>query len=227
MAYPNRVVVFDFETTGVHLERLEAVELAAKAYDADSLEAIPDADAEFVSLMRPEDPDCLYTPEAQSAFRVNKQTPEAILKAPPQKAVWEDFCSWMKRWNPKTGVMTAPFAAGKNIRNFDLPIVAKMNARYGPKKDKTVLFYNRRILELEDFLLGWFWPLGSELPSLGMDDCRDYFGLSRAGAHQAMTDVRQTGTLIMYFLRLQRELRTKTTKEGGPLIRFKGALQGV
>lgn len=204
---PN-IVVFDFETGGLDPNFHEAIQIAGKAYKFATLE--PYDDGEFVSLMKPLHPERLQ----EDALRVNKKTKDELLAAPDQGVVWNKFVEFVNKWNPKGNGYTAPIAAGKNIRKFDLRFAQVLTKLHCPKKEKTVLFSPKWDIDLEDFLLGWHYG-NPDLPDMKMDTVREYFGLSREGAHDALVDVRQTGTLIMRFLRMQRQYRPRVQWRAG------------
>lgn len=223
-------IVFDLETSGLDPTRHDAIEVAAKAYDCRTLEPYPaDRGGEFQSLMRPLRPENID----DAALRVNNITREMLLgdpaaglePAPDQGVVWRQFVDWVAGFNRKKTPFGAPIACGKNIRNFDMLFVRELNARHAKKKEKTVLFSKRLQVDLDDLVLLWFE--NDDLPDMRMDTLRPYFGLSSEGAHRAMVDVRQTGALIMKFLKLKRELRARRAKDGGPLIQFEGCMKGV
>lgn len=213
----------DCETTGLLFQEHEVVELAAVAYNGETMEPFPPEEGgEFHSLMRPLRPETID----DNALRVNGLTRERLAGAPHPKAVWARFEAWVRQWNPKGGVTTAPIAAGKNIRNFDLKFIAKLNQEWGSKKEKTVLFNRREQYDLEDFIRNWFW-FDHELESMSMDRLRDHFGMSKENSHTALQDAAQTGKMIAFFLKLTRDLRSKTVVGGKPLIDFKAAFRGL
>lgn len=216
------LVVFDTETTGLNPELQEVVQLAAVAYDPVTLEPISKEEGGvFNSLLRPLREDTVQ----ESALRVNKLTLDELRAAPHPKAVWLDFLAYLKRFNPKGGVTTAPIAGGKNIRRFDFPFINKLSKEYSPKGETQVLF-NREQIDLEDIIRHWFW-FDPALTNMSMDTLRAHFGMKTDGAHSALGDVLQTGHMITYFMKLTRELRRTHTVRGEPLLDFAKAFRGV
>lgn len=222
------ICVFDFETGGLVAGVNEAISVAAKMYNARTLEPYPDG--EFDSLMKPLHPDKLD----DRALAVNKITRDQLFgnkdkgipPAPEQAVVWKQFIDWVGRWNPRKNALCAPIACGKNIRNFDLKFVRVLNELHSPKREKTVLFNSRRELELEDIIFMWF-ENEKEPEKEGMDTLREFFGISKEGAHSALVDVRQTGALVMRFLKLHRTFQAKLDRDGNKLVKFKGSFSGV
>ncbi len=220
----SNFVVFDMETGSTNPNVCECLELAAKVYDARTLEPFPDG--EFQSLLKPLHPELVE----DGALRVNGLTREQLESAPNQKLVWQEFVKFVKRFNVGGTDYTAPIACGKNIRNFDLIIAERMNVLHGLKKEKTVLFNRIQQLELQDLLFLWFedsvdlHSFKANNNRLSMDNIRPYFGMAKDGAHRAMTDVKQTAELLMWFLKLHRELKKKKVSGGTPLINFKGIM---
>lgn len=170
--------------------------------------------------MKPLHPDRL-SPEA---LKVNKKTVDEVMAAPDQKLVWNQFVDWVGRYNPKKNPFNAPIAAGKNIRNFDLKFVDVLNEKHCKNKGKTVLFNPRMQVELEDIIFFWF-ENEPEPKKANMDCLREYFGMDTEGAHDALIDVRQTGDLIVKFLKLHRELQRRTAADGTKLIKFKDSFR--
>jgi DNA polymerase III epsilon subunit-like protein len=216
-------VVFDFETGGLNPQYNEAIQVAGKAYNARTLEPYPaEQGGEFCSLMKPLYPERLE----DGALKVNKKTREELMVAPDQAVVWNQFVDWVARWNPKKTKWTAPIACGKNIRSFDLEFVKVLNNLHCKKKDKVVLFSERREVDMQDFTFAWF-ENEAEPEDDKMDTWRKYLGLSSEGGHDALVDVRQTGAVIMRFLKLHRQLQARKDKDGNKLIKFKGAFAGL
>lgn len=214
------IIVLDFETYGLDCEVDEAIEVAGKAYNGITFEPYPvEAGGEFCSMMRPLHPENLEKESAKKALSVNRKTPEEILAAPDQKTVWLKFVDWVKQYNPNGLAHTAPIVAGKNVE-FDLGFVRVLNRLHLGKK-KAVLFARNPVLELEDDLYRWFRS-EPDLNSYKMDDVREFFGLSKEGAHSALVDARQTGELLMKFQKLYDNLRRARAKDGQPLVRFRG-----
>lgn len=209
-------IVFDFETGGLKPDYHEAIQIAGKAYHARTLEPFPLPGGEFSSLMKP-----LYPERLQDeALALNKKTREQVLAAPDQKLVWNQFVDWVAQYrNPNENFGGLPIACGKNIRNFDMKFVEVLNRLH---LKKNVRLFSRNEVDLEDFVFHWF-ENSDELPNIKMDTLRDYFAMSKEGAHDALVDVRQTGALIMKFLNVCRTLRSRTREDGSKLIKFQGA----
>jgi DNA polymerase III epsilon subunit-like protein len=208
------LLVFDTETGSLDVATAEILSIAAVAIDPQTLERVPNG--EFYSLMRPEN----MANVQDGALAVNKLTRAELAKAPPRELVWRKFVDFVRQQNPKgRSPFTAPIACGKNIRAFDLPLCARLCAQYGDvdKAGRPNIFNQRWTLDLEDFLWLWF-ESRQDLPSYKLDDVREYMGLSKDGAHSAITDAQQTADLIVHFLRLHRRV--------SPKVQFKNSLAG-
>jgi DNA polymerase III epsilon subunit-like protein len=215
------IIVFDFETGGLDPNFHEAIQVAGQAYNCRTLQPYPAEDGgRFCSLMKP-----LYFDRLeQKALDINKKTREMLAEAPDQKAVWLQFINWVAKFNRSKNTWGAPIAAGKNIRGFDLEFVKVLNDLHSPKKDKTVLFNRKTVLDLEDVFWMWF-ENESDPPNQKMDTLRDFFGMSTENAHDALVDVLQTGDLLVRFLKLHRHLQ-KAEGKNGKLVKFKGSCGG-
>lgn len=212
-------ICFDFETGGLSADTHEAVSVAGKAYNARTLEPYPPSQGgEFYSLMRPLD----FNRLDPKAMAINKISEAELKAAPEQSVVWKQFVAWVGRFNKSKKEFTAPLVCGKNIRNFDLAFVRKLNELHC-KGDKTVLFNRRHQRDLEDYLFDWFENDPNGPPDFKMDTLRDYFGVPKEGAHNALVDVRHTGLLYFRFLKLCRTLRSRLCKDGNPFIQMRHA----
>lgn len=222
-------IVFDLETGGLDPDHNEAISIAGKAYNCRTLEPYPaDQGGEFDSLMCPLYPDRLQ----DEALKVNGITREQLFgnkdkgipPAPDQKLVFQQFIAWVNRYNPKKSPFGAPIACGKNIRDFDMRFIVNLLKLHGAKKEKTLLFHKRTLVDLEDQMFAWF-ENEKEPANMKMDTLRDFFGLSKEGSHSAIVDTRQTGALIMKFLKLQRELQRRLAKDGTKFIKFANCMR--
>jgi DNA polymerase III epsilon subunit-like protein len=210
----NILIVIDMETSSLDVATLQPLQIAAVVVDPRSLE-LGDT---FSSLMKPLD----FNNLDPQAMAVNKIKIEDLEKAPDQKVIWQRFAYFVKQYNRGHGPHGAPIACGKNIRLFDLPICNRLCRTYEnvDKEGVPNLFHRRTILDLEDIL--WWWFESSEdLPNYAMDTCREFFGLSTVGAHDALTDARQTAEMLVKFLKLHRHLKNKRLDNGQPMIRFR------
>lgn len=210
-------ICFDFETGGLRPDYHEAVQVAGKAYNGETLQPVPvELGGEFVSYMKPEYFDRLEP----GAMKVNKISIETLKAAPEAKQVWLSFIDWTKSFSKKGKGSALPIACGKNIRHFDLKFVHELNLKYSPTKEKTQIFNNRRCIDLEDMLWLWF-ENDREFRSYSMDNLREYTGMPTEGAHDALVDVRQTGMVIMDILNLHRNIRSRVLKDGRKLVEFR------
>lgn len=213
------IVVFDFETGGLKPSWNEAISVAGKAYNARTLEPYPiEQGGEFNSLMKPLHFDRLE----EGALRVNRIKVSDLEKAPDQKIVWNQFVAWVGRYKKNGTKYGAPIACGKNIRSFDLLFADELNKLHCPKKEKTILFNCMTQLDIQDDLWRWF-ENETEPEDLKMDTLRPWLGLSSEHGHEAITDVRQTGEIMIKFLKLYRELQKRVTRDGKKFIQFKGS----
>lgn len=219
----NVLLVFDFETAGalshgphgLDAGKVHPIQIACVALHPRKLTVIPGS--EFESMMRPP-AGAKLNPKA---LEVNKKTPEQVWAAPETPVVWERFAAHVRKFNPKgASPFSAPIPCGKNIRNFDLPIVQWLCEQHGPtdKAGRQSLFHNRIQLDLEDFLWTWF-ENSEDLANYAMDTVRPFFGLSNENSHDALVDVKQTALLVRLFLQLHRNLH--------PKVQFRKAAAGL
>ena len=107
----------------------------------------------------------------------------------------------------KKSQFSAPIAAGYNIYRFDLPIINRLSIKYGNtnKEKNTNLFYPRDTVDILNLVFYWF-EQNSELKSYTLDSLRDYLGISKEGAHDALKDIRDSAEILIRFMKLHRRV---------------------
>ena len=86
-----------------------------------------------------------------------------------------------------------------------------MCKEYGPwdkTKQQQKLFSPIFKIDLMDHIYCWF-ENNQDVKSYNMDYLREYFGLSKDNAHDALQDVKDTANILIKFLKLQRNLLRK------------------
>lgn len=227
MANNHKICVFDFETDGSNPECCSPVQIAALMIDPKKLEVVPDS--EFNISLKPtsleEDPTYNYSDSDVLDFHAKVRGCQAseILSDwrgfQKQECGWKMFVSYLEMYHLKTqrkSCFTAPLAAGYNINRFDLPIVERLSRKYNNtnKNNNSSLFYPRDVLDLMNMIFYWF-ENDYDLKSYSMDNLRDYLGIDKEGAHDALKDVRDTAEILIRFMRLHRNIASK--------VKFKGS----
>ena len=208
------IAVFDIESTGKNPKTCYPTEFACKIYNPYTYEPIPNG--EFCSgLMRPKD---LNIVEAE-ALEITKIKMSDLEQAPLVDVIWPKCIDFVTQFNKKKDSWNSPIAAGHNIDGFDIPIVNRMNELYGDKKEKTVCFSSFMTIDLMKTAFLWFNGT-QELPNFKLDTLRDYFGISKEGAHRAMKDVEDTGSILMRFLKYKKNSIIKGS------LKLKGCFNG-
>ena len=230
---PNfqKICVFDMETDGVNPDKCSPVQIAAVIVDPLKLEIVPDS--EFNINIKPEalvdNPDYAYGDSDVLDFhaKVRGSSKEDILNQwksyQKQDHGWKMFTSYLDIYHTrseKKSCFTAPIAAGYNINRFDLRIIERLSIKYNTlnKEGRSSLFYPRDVIDVMNVLFYWFEG-NNELKNYTLDNLRDYLGLSKDNAHDALKDVKDTAQILIRFLRLHRNLSRK--------IKFKGSFVNV
>lgn len=222
----NKICVFDFETDGSNPFECSPVQLAAVMIDPIKLDIIPDS--EFNIYFKPEvleqDNDYEYKTDILDFHaKVKSCKKEDILNQwkdyPSQNHSWSMFVSYLDKYHTrssKKSQFSAPIAAGYNINRFDLNIIDRLSKKYGNlnKENRTNLFYPRDVVDIMNLVFYWF-ENNNDLKNYTLDTLRDYFGISKEGAHDASKDIYDSANILIRFLKLHRNLSTK--------IRFKDA----
>jgi DNA polymerase III epsilon subunit-like protein len=228
MANLQKICVFDLETDGINPDVCSPVQIAAIMIDPYRLEVIPDS--EFNITIRPEalenNIDYAYGDSDVLDFhaKVRSSTKDAILtdwkSYQKQENGWQLFVSYLNMYHSrssgKKSCFTAPIAAGYNINRFDLRIMDRLSKKYDNlnKEGRSDLFYPRDVIDLMNLVFYWFEG-NNELKNYTLDNLRDYLGISKEGAHDALKDVKDTADILIRFLRLHRNISNK--------VKFKSA----
>lgn len=209
------------ETDGANPELCSPVQIAAIMVDPNRLEII--RDSEFNISLKPsaieENNEYNYSDSDVLDFhaKVQGKSKEEILnnwKSFQQQDVgWKAFVSYLEMYHTRSerkSCFTAPIAAGFNINRFDLKIIERLSTKYKNlnKEGKSSLFYPRDVLDVMNLVFYWFEG-NSELKNYTLDHIRDYFGIDKTGAHDALKDVKDTANLLIRFLRLHRNMSDK------------------
>jgi DNA polymerase III epsilon subunit-like protein len=227
MANLQKICVFDLETDGSDPETCSPVQIAAVIIDPNKLEIVKDS--EFNISIKPElleqNPEYAYNDTDILDFhaKVRGSTKENILDSwkqyQKQEHGWNMFVSYLEMYHTrssKKSFFTAPIAAGYNINRFDLKIIDRLSKKYNNlnKEGRSALFYPRDVIDMMNLIFYWFEG-NNELKNYTLDNLRDYLGISKDGAHDALKDVKDTANILIRFLRLHRNLSSK--------IKFKAA----
>lgn len=217
----QKFCVFDFETDGADPTQCSPVQIAAVIVDPIKLEIIKDS--QFNCNMKPEilesEPGYTYADSDVLSFhaKVKGSTAESVLEEwkqyPKQESGWKMFVSYLDMYHSRSerkSFFSAPIACGYNIHRFDLKIIDRLSKKYNNlnKEGTTNLFYPRDCVDLMNVMFLWF-ENNSDLKSYSLDTVRDYFGINKIGAHDALKDVMDTAELLLRFLKLHRNLSRK------------------
>lgn len=222
----NTICVFDFETDGSDPNVCSPVQLSAIMVDAQRLEIIKDS--EFNAFLKPErieqskadvelsiydDSDIL---EWHGKIKgIDKsQVLENWKNYPDQRHTWQQFLGYLDNYhlkNRKTkSQFSAPIACGYNIIRFDMKIINRLSYKYGNinKENNTNIFHPRDQIDLMNVSWLWFENI-SDIKSLALDNLREYLGIDKTNAHDALKDVKDCAEMLIRFLRLHRNLSSK------------------
>jgi DNA polymerase III epsilon subunit-like protein len=218
MANYRDIIVFDFETTGQNPYKCQPTQIAAVAIHARKLELQPNGVFESKIRCIVDDEKAVeagFDPIEEKALEVTRKTREEISKGPKPKTVWNKFDKFVGKFNWKGTSWTAPIASGFNINGYDMPIVNRMCKEYGPwneKKNQQTLFNPIFTMDLMQHIYCWF-ENNTDCKGYSMDYMRDYFGLPKDNAHDALQDVKDTANILIKFLKMQRNMSKKITFE--------------
>lgn len=217
----KKICVFDMETDGSDPNLCSPVQISAVIVDPVKLEIVPDS--EFNVFCKPEvmeaAADYKYETDILSFHaKVRGCSEEEIYKKwqeyPSQEVSWKAFVSYLEKYHcfggKKKSMFSAPIAAGYNINRFDLKIVNRMCLKYKnyePKEKNSNIFHPRDVLDIMNLVFYWFES--TDLKSYSLDTVRDYLGISKDGAHDALKDVQDCARILIRFLKLHRNFSQK------------------
>jgi DNA polymerase III epsilon subunit-like protein len=216
----NKICVFDFETDGSDPRACSPVQIAAVIIDPIKLEIIPNS--EFNINFKPEvleqDNEYIYTTDIlEFHSKVKGCSKDDVLKEwqnyPKQQQSWNMFINYLDKYHSrssKKSQFSAPIAAGYNINRFDLKIIDRLSQKYGNvnKENTSDIFYPRDVIDVMNLVFYWF-EHNPDLKSYTMDSLREYFGIDKKGAHDAIKDVKDTAEIMIRFMKLHRSIASK------------------
>jgi DNA polymerase III epsilon subunit-like protein len=226
----QKFCVFDFETDGSDPEKCSPVQIAAIIIDPIKLEIVKNS--EFNCNIKPElleeSADYNYSDSDVLDFhaKVKGISKDKVLaewhEYQKQEVGWKMFVSYLDMYHSRSerkSCFSAPIACGYNINRFDLKIVDRLSKKYSNvnKEGNSSLFYPRDVVDLMQVMFLWFENNG-DLKNYTLDTVREYFGIDKTGAHDALKDVLDTAEILLRFLKLHRNLSRK--------IKFKNAFVG-
>ena len=216
----NTLIVFDFETGGRNPLRCQPTQIAAIALHSRKLTVEPGGI--FNSEIQPilDDEKAIAAgldPLEDKALEITRKTREGLAQAPPPKIVWQKFTQFVNKFNYKNSSFTAPIPCGYNINGYDMPIVQRMCALYGPvdKTGRQDLFSPIWKIDLMDLVFAWT-ESNPDVKSRRLTSIMDFLGMpaeDKLNAHDALQDVKNTANILIKFLNYHRSLATKTKFE--------------
>jgi DNA polymerase III epsilon subunit-like protein len=217
----KKICVFDFETDGSNPLVCSPVQISAIIVDPVKLEIVEGS--EFNGFCKPEvmESDANYKYETDIIdfhAKVKGCSQDEIYakwrEYPSQEVTWNSFVSYLEKYHcfggKKKSMFSAPIAAGYNINRFDLKIIQRLSEKYKnvDNKEKTsTVFYPRDVIDIMNLVFYWFESQG--LKSYSLDSVRDYLGISKEGAHDALKDVQDCAKILIRFMKLHRRLVPK------------------
>jgi len=216
----NKICVFDFETDGSDPKICSPVQIAAVIIDPIKLEVVPKS--EFNIFFKPEtlteNENYTYTTDILDFHaKVKGCSKDDVLAQwknyPSQEQSWKLFTNYLDLYHTrssKKSQFTAPIAAGYNINRFDLKIIDRLSVKYDNtnKEGTSNIFFPRDVIDIMNLVFYWF-EYNNDLKSYTLDSLRDYVGISKEGAHDALKDVKDCAEILIRFLKLHRNLAQK------------------
>lgn len=210
----NNIIFLDFETGSKNPNKTQPIQLAAVCIHARKLEIIKGS--EFQSYIKPVSDEIAKAnnldPIQDEALKVNKISREILETAPQLDVVWKQFVNYVDSFNYKKNLWSAPILAGFNNNGFDDIIIRRLCQKYGPyqeEREQQGLFHPLHNIDLMKWM--WKWTENTnEIKSLSMDSIRDWLGMSKDGAHNAIVDVKDGAKLLINILKMTRYFASKT-----------------
>lgn len=203
-------IVYDLETGSRNPHTTQPLQIAAIVIDGRRL--VPKENAVFKSLIRPvidkEELEKTRLAEVEEeALSVNHLTLDMLKDAPLIKNVLTSFADFVKLYNYKGDVWSAPIRCGFNNNGFDDIILDRELRKIGywdDERGKNSVFHPVHNIDTLKLVFPWFENTKMESNSLSLDALRDYFGMSKEGGHDALVDVYDTAEIMIRFMKMYR-----------------------
>lgn len=212
----NNVIIYDLETGGNDPMTTEPLEIAAIAVDMQTL--TPKENGTFGPvIIKPTDWDLV----SDKALAKNGLKREELAQGADQQVVMKQFFDFCRLFNTGTKIWDLPIPGGYNIKGFDNIIMNRMCKKYEhTNSDGEYLLFNPlHNFDLADMCRFWFHDTSEGPEGYSLEKIRDFFGVSKEGAHRAMKDVDDTLLILRRLLQFQRKLNVKYVDK------FKGAFR--
>lgn len=216
----KKICVFDFETDGSNPKECSPVQLACVIVDPIKLEIIKDSEfnINFLPEVLEKNIDHKYEGDIlEFHAKVKGCSAKDVLDLwktfPKQDQSWKQFVNYLDKYHCRTSkksCFSAPIAAGYNIFRFDLPIIQRLSQKYKNvnKEGNSSLFHPRDTIDLMNLVFYWF-ENNDSIKSYALDNMRDFLGIDKTGAHDALKDVKDCANILIRFLKLHRNLAQK------------------
>lgn len=205
----NDFIFLDFETGSSNPYIAQPIQLAAVAIDGRRLEVKEEFCSDILPVFDEETCKKLgIAPLEDEALKINKKTIQDLSNAPHPKVVWQNFTSFVNKYNAKQNKYTAPIMAGFNIFGFDDIIINRMSKEYGDydeERRKCSLFNHIHKCDIFHDVFRWFENVYN-VKSLSMDSMRDILGMDKTNSHDALCDVRDGANIMIRFFKLYRQI---------------------
>lgn len=210
----NTIIVFDFEAGSPSRYKCQPTQLSAIAVDPKRLTIKPNG--VFNTLLRPlyfDDDEARqngYDELQPKALELTGLTREVLATAPLLSVGWGNFVQFVDQFKIGTNKWGRPIMCGYNINNYDYFIVDRLCQMYKPyseEDEQQALFHPVHRIDLLNDL--WRWTENVKINdnnSISMDSIRDWMGIDKDKAHNAMKDVFDSGFLMVKFLKMYRAL---------------------
>ncbi len=212
----NSYIVYDLETGSRNPHTTQITQIAALAIDR-NLQVLGTFNSEVCPVFDPEQCKKLKLGIIEDeALTITRKTREQLEKAPQLKIVWESFVAFVAKYNIGNSAFDKPIPVGYNINNFDSIIINRMCAKFGPfdrDEQKPKLFHAINSCDVMTYIFH-FTENNPSVRSLSLDNTREMLGMSKEHGHDALCDVVDTAEIMIRFMRLYRNISSKTKFEG-------------
>lgn len=204
----NIIICYDFETGSRNPLTTQPLQLGAVAIDPRTLTVIEGST--FNTFIKPElnEDKCKelgIDTLQQEALDVNNITIDDLKDAPSLEIVWMNFTKYVEQFKVGKSNWDNPIPCGYNINNFDNKIIYRLCEKFGPF-DKNYgtqgIFHPIHHYDVMNDV--WRWTESKNFRSISMDSIREWMGIKKDGAHNAIKDVLDTAFLAIKFLKLYR-----------------------
>lgn len=203
------IICYDLETSGVDTNTADIWQICAIPINPRTLEILHEE--KFQSYVRPQSLDGTpnddpkwdrYKVITKGASDINHIDTDTLKDYPTTEKVFKNLEAFTNSYGKDRD---RPISLGYNNVSYDNFLIERVCQQFKLiKRGKQGIFNQLQTIDLLHECFGWFENSMTGPENYKLDTLRDYFGISKDGAHNAVKDVIDTAEIFVRFLKLRR-----------------------